>query len=1122
MATVSITQLPAYTSVLTKTGDVLPIVDITNNTTKKISVATLLASVPTTAVTSVGLALPAPLLVTPSTSPVTSTGTLTATWGSGQIPPQNLGLGVTSASTYLNGLGQWVTLSNAGTVTSVALRMPFPLSVSNSPITTSGEIGVIWGAGQIPPANLGAGDRTPAGLFLASDGIWRNPGGGSGIGSVTSITAGIGLGAPTTGISITTAGTINLLPPSGTAIGGVSAGTGVSITAAGVISVATPTLDFVLGAGNTTTKSAQVGALSIGSAPVLSNDAVRLVDLQTATQLNVIYRPPVSLASISSVGDTYTNNTGLGTATVTGASPLIIDTVVAVVGTRVLLTAQGPLTGATSGVSNGVYTVTANPAVGGTFTLTRVNETLTYGNYHFVTGGNNLLSNSYILNTQGVITVGTTAITYIQFAANPAGATNNPNASGTAAVGTSTKFARENHVHPFSVLLEEPADVATITYSTSTGVLAFTPAKAGAGAVTSVALSTAAAAPLQVTGSPITSSGTFNLSWGGAGFIPPTALADGLPGSTVFLAGDQNWRTAVTQVSASGVIPLNFRVDTPSTTPSIVASWGTGQIPLSNLGGGQAAGTKFLCGNGLWSEALTGVTINGVAPLQFSQTTPTTTPVFTASWGSGQIPPNNLGQGATGSTVYLNGLGRWETVVTSVGIDVSGIPALTATGAVTTSGNISLGWGSGRVPAVNLGTNPADNKVLYGNGTWKLAGSVTSVRLEMPSPVFNVSGNPITEDGTITVAWGTGTVPVANLGTGTLDATTFLNGLGNFIKTGTVTSVSLDTSGLNGISATGSPVTTSGTFVLTWNGTTIPNSALASSGTADATTFLSGNRTWKTALTNISTGTIHTAFDITFTSATTTPVLNVGWGSGLVPTSNLGANTANASSWLCGNQTWANIDINLGSNSTGLQNVITKTAGQWPFSGTSTAGLELLKQLPNTALMGPSSGSITNYPTFRTLVKLDVGALPSGVISTSVDSSYVLQGVVGGDTAAWSRTIRYTAMQSTPTQVGGVTVSGTTVTCNVVNGALGSVTLAGTSTLNVTNLTSVLWDATKAITIAIYHSGAGTTNFINNVTGAGTVRWRGGAAPTVGTASDFYQFTILSPTGPCLASYTAW
>ena len=57
------------------------------------------------------------------------------------------------------------------------------------------------------------------------------------VGTVTAVTAGPGLGAPASGNTITTSGTLQLLPPSGTSLGGVKKGPGIDIAFDGTISV---------------------------------------------------------------------------------------------------------------------------------------------------------------------------------------------------------------------------------------------------------------------------------------------------------------------------------------------------------------------------------------------------------------------------------------------------------------------------------------------------------------------------------------------------------------------------------------------------------------------------------------------------------------------------------------------------------------------------------------------------------------------------------------------------------------------------------------------------------------------------------------------------------------------
>jgi hypothetical protein len=100
---------------------------------------------------------------------------------------------------------------------------------------------IAFAAGQtFPGVSLPLATTTTPGVIQVGSGLSVDAQGlltTSNVGTVTAITPGEGLGAPASGNVITTSGTIRLLPPAGTSIGGVKAGTNVSIGADGTISV---------------------------------------------------------------------------------------------------------------------------------------------------------------------------------------------------------------------------------------------------------------------------------------------------------------------------------------------------------------------------------------------------------------------------------------------------------------------------------------------------------------------------------------------------------------------------------------------------------------------------------------------------------------------------------------------------------------------------------------------------------------------------------------------------------------------------------------------------------------------------------------------------------------------
>jgi len=106
-----------------------------------------------------------------------------------------------------------------GTMTGVITFSPAQTFPGVSfPIATTNSLGVV----SVGP-----------GLAVNSSGVLST----ANVGTVTAVTAGPGLGSPASGNTISTSGTIRLLPPTGTSLGGVKAGSNVSIAFDGTISV---------------------------------------------------------------------------------------------------------------------------------------------------------------------------------------------------------------------------------------------------------------------------------------------------------------------------------------------------------------------------------------------------------------------------------------------------------------------------------------------------------------------------------------------------------------------------------------------------------------------------------------------------------------------------------------------------------------------------------------------------------------------------------------------------------------------------------------------------------------------------------------------------------------------
>ena len=203
---------------------------------------------------------------------------------------------------------------------------------------------------------------------------------------------------------------------------------------------------------NATTATLTAGTVS--TTPSSGNDLANKTYVDTVAAAGIHYHAPVYVESPNTTGNlnaTYNQPGGAGVgvgATLTNAgtkAALVIDGVLMTTTKRVLIYNQ------TNAYENGVYTVTTvgTPDPGGTnWVLTRATDADTYapsspnslgqGDAFFVTAGDTGAGEGYVCTTVGVITFGTTSITFSQFSSSQV------YSAGTGLTLTNTTFSITN------------------------------------------------------------------------------------------------------------------------------------------------------------------------------------------------------------------------------------------------------------------------------------------------------------------------------------------------------------------------------------------------------------------------------------------------------------------------------------------------------------------------------------------------------------------------------------------------------------------------------------------------------------------------------------------------------
>ena len=576
-----------------------------------------------------------------------------------------------------------------------------------------------------------------------------------------------------------------------------------------------------VGAGTANITTANITAGVVTTTPVNATDIANKQYVDNLTAASIHFHEPVRVETTGNLTATYDNGTAGVGATLTNSGTqvaLVIDGVAVSVNDRVLVYLQ------TNQTQNGIYVVTDIGSGSSNWILTRAADADTYGlaspnelgegSAVFVDAGNTGAGDTYVCNTAGTITFGTTNITFAQIASSQI------YSAGTGLTLTNTTFSITNTGTAGTYGTASQVPVFTTNAQGQVTGVTNTPIAIAAGAVSGLA----ASATTDTTDATNITSGTLNTARLNGSYT-------GITGVGTLAAGTWNATTIAPNHGGTGLTSYTvgdilFADGTTSlaklagvATGNALISGGVGTAPLyGKIGLTTHVSGTLPIGNGGTGQTTAGAAINALLPAQTSQsgrylTTDGTNP----SWAAVPAPNNGTltlgvsGTGLSGSASFTaDQAGNSTFTVTSNATSANTNSTIVARDA---SGNFSAG-----TITANLSGNATTSSSTTGN-----AATATTL----------ATGRTIAITGDLTYTSGSFNGSANVTGTGTLANSGVV--AGTYGGNNSIPSLTIDAKGRVTAAST---VTPSGTYAISISG-----SSASTTGNAATATILQTTRT---------------------------------------------------------------------------------------------------------------------------------------------------------------------------------------------------------------------------------------------------------------------------------------